>query len=230
MRVRLLTPVSRLNYSGAMAIPFPRIYPILDSSVIPVANRAEFLRHLGDSLTAAGVTLLEYRNKTGPESELLADCEFLRAVLPAGTVKLILDDRADLAEQVGFDGAHVDGGDMAPAEARKRLGPDKIIGTFGGSEALVPGILNQPADYFSIGPVFPTVTKQTSTPPIGFDGIRRLRAEAGPDAILVAVGGLTLERAAGAFEAGASIVAVAGAIFRQPDPAAEFRKWKAVLG
>jgi len=60
----------------------PRIYPILDSSVIPVANRAEFLRHLGDSLTAAGVTLLEYRNKSGVEAELLADAEFLRAVLP----------------------------------------------------------------------------------------------------------------------------------------------------
>jgi len=208
----------------------PRIYPILDSSVIPVANRAEFLRHLGDSLTAAGVTLLEYRNKSGVEAELLADAEFLRAVLPAGTVKLILDDRADLVERIGFDGVHVDDGDSTPANARKLLGPDKIIGTFGGSEALLPGILSQPANYFSIGPVFPTVTKQTTTPPIGFEGIRKLRAEAGPEAVLVAVGGITLERAAAAFEAGASMVAVAGAIFRQPDPAAEFRKWMALLG
>ena len=202
----------------------------MDSSVIPVANRAEFLRHLGDSLTAAGVTLLEYRNKSGVEAELLADAEFLRAVLPAGTVKLILDDRADLVERIGFDGVHVDDGDSTPANARKLLGPDKIIGTFGGSEALLPGILSQPANYFSIGPVFPTVTKQTTTPPIGFEGIRKLRAEAGPEAVLVAVGGITLERAAAAFEAGASMVAVAGAIFRQPDPAAEFRKWMALLG
>jgi len=126
-------------------------------------------------------------------------------------VKLILDDRADLVERIGFDGVHVDDGDSTPANARKLLGPDKIIGTFGGSEALLPGILSQPANYFSIGPVFPTVTKQTTTPPIGFEGIRKLRAEA-------------------AFEAGASMVAVAGAIFRQPDPAAEFRKWMALLG
>ena len=90
--------------------------------------------------------------------------------------------------------------------------------------------MSQPANYFSIGPVFPTVTKQTTTPPIGFEGIRKLRAEAGPEAVLVAVGGITLERAAAAFEAGASMVAVAGAIFRQPDPAAEFRKWMALLG
>jgi thiamine-phosphate pyrophosphorylase len=198
--------------------------------MIPLANRAEFLRRLGESLFTAGVTLLEYRNKYGAEAELLADAAILRAALPAGKVKLILDDRADLVEQIGFDGVHVDGGDMDPADARKLLGPEKIIGTFGGSETLEPGILSQPANYFSIGPVFPTVTKQTTTPPIGIDGIRKLRAEAGPEAVLVAVGGMTLERAAAAFEAGASIVAVAGAIFRQPDPAAEFRKWIEALG
>ncbi len=202
----------------------------MDSSVIPTANRAEFLRQLGESLAAAGVTLLEYRNKTGAEAELLADAAILRAALPAGRVKLILDDRADLVDRIGFDGVHVDRGDMHPAEARKLLGPDKIIGTFGGSAALLPGVLDQPANYFSIGPVFPTQTKQTSTPPIGMNGIRKLRAEAGPEAALVAVGGITLERAAEAFEAGASMVAVAGAIFRQPDPAAEFRKWMATLG
>jgi thiamine-phosphate pyrophosphorylase len=207
-----------------------KIYPILDSSVIPAANRAEFLRQLGSSLAAAGVTLLEYRNKSGAEAELVADAAILRAAMPAGKVKLILDDRADLVQRIGFDGVHVDGGDISPADARKLLGPEKIIGTFGGSAALEPGILSQPADYFSIGPVFPTVTKQTSTPPIGMDGVRKLRAEAGADAVLVAVGGITLERAAAAFEAGASMVAVAGAFFRQSDPAAEFRIWKSALG
>ena len=213
-----------------MPFLFPKIYPILDSSFIPVTKRAEFLLRLGCSLAESGVTLLEYRNKTGPIVELIADAAILRAALPVGQVKLILDDRADLVERIGFDGVHVDDGDSTPANARKLLGPDKIIGTFGGSEALLPGILSQPANYFSIGPVFPTVTKQTTTPPIGFEGIRKLRAEAGPEAVLVAVGGITLERAAAAFEAGASMVAVAGAIFRQPDPAAEFRKWMALLG
>lgn len=212
-----------------MANLLPKIYPILDSSFLPAEGREEFLRKLGMSLTDAGVTLLEYRNKSGALPELLADAQILREAMPAGKVKLILDDRPDLIDQIGFDGVHVDSGDMSPTEARKLLGPDKIVGTFGGSEALLPGILSVPADYFSIGPVYPTVTKQTSTPPIGLDGIRRLRAEAGPSATLVAVGGITLARAASALEAGASILAVAGGLFRQQDPAAEFKRWVAEL-
>ena len=128
---------------------FPKIYPILDASFIPATGRAEFLRQLGGSLAEAGVTLLEYRNKAGEEAELLADAAILRGALPAGKVKLILDDRADLVEQIGFDGVHVDAGDLSPVEARKLLGPGRIVGTFGGGAAgLLPGILEAPADYF----------------------------------------------------------------------------------
>jgi len=213
-----------------MPFSFPKLYPILDSSIIPSVGRAEFLRELGGSLADAGVTLLEYRNKTGSDAELMADAEILRDALPAEKVKLILDDRVDLIEQIGFDGAHVDAGDLRPAEARRLLGPGRIVGTFGGSNALLPGILAEPADYFSIGPVFPTRTKQTFKPPIGIEGVRRLRAEAGPGPVLVAVGGITLVTAAEALAAGATVVAIAGALFRQPDPAAEVRKWLAEFG
>jgi thiamine-phosphate pyrophosphorylase len=150
--------------------------------------------------------------------------------MPWSQVKLILDDRVDLVEQLAFDGVHVDAGDAAPAASRGYLGPDRIVGTFGGSEALVPGILQTPVDYFSIGPVFPTRTKQTSTPPIGIEGVKRLRAAAGPKPVLVAVGGVTLSNAADILAAGASALAVAGAIFREPDPAAEFGRWMMELG
>ena len=212
-----------------MSFSFPKIYPILDSAVIPQVGRAEFLRRLGSELAEAGVVLLEYRNKTGSEAELLADAAMLRAALPVGKVKLILDDRADLVERAGFDGVHVDTGDAAPAEARRLVGPGRIVGTFGGSEALLPGILKEPADYLSIGPVFATTTKQTSKAPIGTEGVHKLRAEAGPGAVLVAVGGVTLESAPAVLAAGASVIAVAAAIFRSSDPAAEFRRWKAEL-
>jgi len=145
-------------------------------------------------------------------------------------VKLILDDRVDLIERIGYDGVHVDAGDATPAEARRLLGPGRIVGTFGGSEALISGVLGEPVDYLSIGPVYPTRTKQTSKAPIGMEGVRRLREEAGPGPVLVAVGGITLATAAEALAAGATVVAVAGAIFRQPEPAAEFRRWLAELG
>jgi thiamine-phosphate pyrophosphorylase len=208
-----------------MPFSFPRIYPILDTSFIPQTGRTEFLRRLGSSLTDAGVTLLEYRNKTGSEAELLADAALLRAALPAGKVKLILDDRADLVEQIGFDGVHVDAGDLSPAEARKLLGPDRIVGTFGGGAVLVPGILATPANYFSIGAVFPTRTKKVSAPPIGIEGVRQLRKEAGPNPVLVAIGGITLASASEVLAAGATVLAIAGALFRQADPAGEFRRW-----
>jgi thiamine-phosphate pyrophosphorylase len=215
-----------------MEFCFPKIYPILDASVFPsvALGRAEFLERLGNELAAAGVTLLEYRNKTGGFEELLADAAILRRACPDGQVKLILDDRADLVDRAGFDGAHVDSGDMNPAEARWLLGPDSIIGTFGGSETILPGILNEPVDYLSIGPVFPTQTKQTTKAPIGADGVRKLRQGAGASAILVGVGGITLVTAPAIIEAGATAVAVSAAIFRAADPAAEFRRWKAELG
>ncbi|MFZ0746971.1 MAG: thiamine phosphate synthase [Terracidiphilus sp.] len=212
-----------------MPFSFPRIYPILDSSIIPATGRTEFLRRLGASLYDAGVTLLEYRNKTGPDAELLADAAVLRAAMPTWNIKLILDDRAYLVDKINFDGVHVDAGDMAPAEARKLLGASRIVGTFGGGDALLPGILDQPVDYLAIGPVFPTTTKQTDKAPIGLEGVHRLRVQAGPTVILTAAAGITLATAAAVLDAGASAVAVSAAIFRTPDPAAEFRRWTSEL-
>ena len=104
-----------------MGFAFPKIYPILDSSFIPAVERAGFLKALGASLAAAGMTLMEYRNKTGSGAEILADAVVLRAAMPAKSIKLILDDRVDLVEQTGFDGVHVDAGDMTAAEARRLL-------------------------------------------------------------------------------------------------------------
>ncbi|MGO8935344.1 MAG: thiamine phosphate synthase [Terracidiphilus sp.] len=213
-----------------MPFSFPKVYPILDSEVIPQIGRAEFLRRLGGELAEAGVTLLEYRNKTGSDAEVLADAAILRSELPAQKVKLILDDRVDLVERAGFDGVHVDAGDVTTAEARRALGPGRIVGTFGGSEALLPGILEEPADYLSIGPIFPTTTKQTAKGPIGAAGVRRLREQAGPTVVLVAVGGVTLQTAPEILAAGASVVGVSAAIFRAEDPAGEFRRWLAALG
>ena len=213
-----------------MLWPFPKVYPILDASIIPTASRAEFLHRLGSDLAEAGVTLLEYRNKSGSDAQIVADAVALRTALSAPNIKLILDDRVDLVEQTGFDGVHVDAGDLPPAETRALLGPDRIVGTFGGSDTLLPDILEAPVDYLAIGPVYPTMTKQTSNAPIGPGGVRRLREQAGPEKILTAAAGITLDTAPAVLAAGASAVAVSAAIFRSPNPAAEFRRWLTVLG
>jgi thiamine-phosphate pyrophosphorylase len=213
-----------------MSFLFPKIYPILDASTIPAEGRAVYLQRLGASLADAGVTLLEYRNKTGSDAELLEDAEALRSAMRGENIKLILDDRADLVDQTGFDGVHVDAGDVTPAEARRLLGPERIVGTFGGSDKLLPGILEEPVNYFAIGPVYPTTTKQTRTTPIGLEGVSRLRREAGPDRVLTAAAGITLDTSPLVLAAGATTVAVSAAIFRADDPAAEFRRWMVVLG
>jgi thiamine-phosphate pyrophosphorylase len=213
-----------------MRFEFPRLYPILDSSFIPADGRAAFLERLGSGLAEAGIRLMEYRNKEGAEAQILADAAVLRRVLPAGKVKLILDDRVDLVEKIHFDGVHVDDGDLSATEARKLLGPEKIIGTFAGNLSLIPGILEQPADYFAVGPVWATVTKKTTLPSIGPEGVRRLRQAAGPDVIITAAGGVKLENALEVLAAGASTVTVVGGIFRTADPVATYRRWIETLG
>lgn len=212
-----------------MRFQFPRIYPILDASIIPQTSRAEFLRGLGGELAEAGVTLLEYRNKSGTDAEILGDAAVLRAALRAPRVKLVLDDKAHLVDEANFDGVHVDEGDVSAEEARRILGPDRIVGAFGGSDSFLPGILEAPVDYLAIGPVFTTTTKQTDKPPIGLEGVRRMRQLAGPGRVLTAAAGITLDTAPLVLAAGASSVAVSAAIFRTPDPAAEFRRWVAEL-
>jgi len=213
-----------------MRFAFPKVYPILDSSLIPATGRSQYLRALGSGLAESGVTLLEYRNKSGSTAEILADASFLRSSMPSGQVKLILDDRADLVEQAQFDGVHVDAGDLSPAQARRLIGADRIVGTFGGSNDLLPGILEAPADYLAIGPIFETRTKHTDKRPIGIDGVRHLRQQAGEDVVLSAAAGITLETAQRVLDAGATMVAVAEAIFRTADPAKEFARWKRALG
>jgi thiamine-phosphate pyrophosphorylase len=193
-------------------------------------GRVAFLERLGADLAEAGVTLLEYRNKPGTEVEILADAAVLRRVMPVGNIKLILDDRADLVERAGFDGVHVDAGDATPTDARRLLGPDRIVGTFGGSTEFLPGILECPADYLAVGPVYATTTKQTDRPPIGVEGVRRMRALAGPERVLTCAAGITLTTAPLVIEAGATAVAVSAAIFGAADPAAEFRRWLTELG
>jgi thiamine-phosphate pyrophosphorylase len=211
-----------------MGFVFPKVYPILDVSVFPAIGRAAFLDQLGRSLADAGVRLMEYRNKTGTDAEVLRDARILRATMPLA--KLVMDDRVDVAMAAGFDGVHVDAGDLPPAEARKLLGAAALIGTSASDEAQLTEALVSGADYIAFGPIFPTTTKQTSVPPIGVEGVARFRAMAGSKPVLVAAAGITLDTAPAILNAGADVIAMSAAIFRMQDPAAEFSRWMETLG
>ncbi len=215
--------------------PIPVLYPILDASVFPAHPdaRVAFLTRLGRELASTGLSLLEYRNKTASDAEVLADALLLRAALPSGQVRLVMDDRTDVALAAGFDGVHVDAGDLPPAVARSlfnaagRVGP--IVGTSASTLDALALALREPVDYISFGPIFPTTTKQTAAAPIGLAGVRSFRALAGPDASLVAAAGITLATAPEILAAGASSVAVSAAIFRSDQPAEEVRRWLTAL-
>jgi len=212
-----------------MTFALPRLYPILDSSMIPADKRAAWLDRLGRSLADAGVTLMEYRNKSGTDAEVVADARILRGALPVGQVRLILDDRVDVAMASGCDGVHVDGGDLPAADARRLMGPEAVVGTSATSDEVLREAMASPVDYISFGPVFATTTKQTRLAPIGIEGVRRFREIAGRGVSLVAAAGITLETAPAILAAGANSVAVAAAIFQTSDPAGEFLRWHAVI-
>lgn len=212
---------------------FPSLYPILDSDFLAGAeDRAGLLRRLVRELAGVGVAILQYRNKSGGEAEILADARVmrevaglraqgsgLRAQASGQTMLLILNDFPELAVEAGFDGVHVGQTDMSPAEARGIVGPGKIVGVSTHNEAQLRAADQQPVDYIAFGPVFATSTKENPDPVVGLDGLRAARSLTRRP--LVAIGGITLENAASVREAGADSAAVISAIFAAGGDAAK---------
>jgi thiamine-phosphate pyrophosphorylase len=190
---------------------FPAVYPILDASYLATArDRAAFLRTLVCSLAAVGIEVLQYRNKLGDEAEILTDAHVMREAADE-RVRLILNDWPELAVVVGFDGVHVGQTDLSPTVARAIMGPGKIVGVSTHNEVQLRAADSQPVDYVAFGPVFPTTTKADPDPVVGVEGVRMARRLMKKP--LVAIGGITVENAGLARQAGADSVAVISAIF-----------------
>jgi thiamine-phosphate pyrophosphorylase len=189
------------------------LYPILDAGFLPLPGpeREERLRSWMAELLSAGVTLLQYRNKSGDEAEVLADALVLRVTAPVRQCVLILNDYPALADEAGFDGVHVGQGDMSPEQARALIGDGKMLGVSTHSPEQLSVAELSSADYVAIGPVFATSTKLNSDPVVGVKGVRRARAMTSKP--LVAIGGIMLENCRAVLDAGADSVAVISAIF-----------------
>lgn len=192
---------------------FPSLYPILDSSYLAgAADRAGTLQQIIRDLASAGVEILQYRNKSEDEFQILADARALREAAAGTGLLLIINDYPALAVQAGFDGVHVGQTDMPPDEARRILGPGKILGVSTHNEAQLRAAASQPVDYVAIGPVYPTATKQNPDPVIGLEGVQRARQLTRKP--LVAIGGITAANAPAVLRAGADSVAIISAIFK----------------
>jgi thiamine-phosphate pyrophosphorylase len=221
-------------------IVLPRLYPILDAGCFP---NALALISAAEELAAAGATLIQYRNKFGNTRAMLEQARELKLRLanigdqnphpigakpapiragqphPDSPIRLIMNDRADLALVAEFDGVHVGQDDLSSESVRRIIGPERWLGvSTHNPEQLREADLTS-ADYLAIGPVFSTSSKDKPDPVVGLEGVRQARQLTRKP--LVAIGGITRANAASVIEAGADSVAVISDLLREPRKSAE---------
>jgi thiamine-phosphate pyrophosphorylase len=205
-----------------MRLVLPRLYVILDAALLTIPE-TECARQLVD----AGVRLVQYRNKTAPSRDLLESSKGLSADLMARGATFIVNDRADVAALAGASGVHVGQEDLGVEEARAVVGRSKLVGVSTHNRTQFEQAAASSADYIAVGPIFSTSTKSNPDPVIGTEFIRQVRPLT--DKPIVAIGGITLERAAEVVRAGADSVAVISDILRARDQGERARRYVEVL-
>ena len=196
-------------------ILLPRLYAILDSGNY---QDIETLCLSAAELVAGGVTLLQYLNKTGNARQMFNQARDLRRCL-GSSVKLIMNDRADLCLAAGFDGVHVGQDDLSPQGVRTVIGERLWLGVSTHNPDQLAEADKSTANYLAIGPVFSTGTKANPDPVIGLEAVRRARAITRKP--LVAIGGITRENCREVIAAGADAVAVISDLLLEPRKSAE---------
>jgi thiamine-phosphate pyrophosphorylase len=196
----------------------PRLYAIVDQGCLPPSiSVAAF----AEELVGAGVRLLQYRNKFGSARKMLSDGRELKRIALKGEadVRLIMNDRADLAIAAGFDGVHLGQDDLSVEGARVLCKPPMVVGASTHNLAQLEAADKTSADYIAIGPIFPTTSKANPDPVVGLDGLRAARKVTNKP--LVAIGGITRLNCRQVIDAGADSVAVISDLLRNPAESAE---------
>ena len=177
-------------------------YPITDRHISRLSH-AEQVAQLSD----AGATLIQLREKGDPPAKFYAQAEAALRVARDRSVRIIINDRIDIALALKADGVHLGQEDLAPEAARRILGDAAIIGFSTHNLEQARLAAKMPVDYVALGPIFPTATKHSANPPVGLNGLRHLRQALG-SVPLVAIGGITSKNARFVLEAGADAVAL----------------------
>jgi thiamine-phosphate pyrophosphorylase len=178
---------------------------------------------LAEALAESGVELIQYRNKTASSRQF---CEISRrlssALVPRG-VRLIVNDRPDIALLAGAGGVHVGQDDLSVEDARAIAGQDRWVGVSTHTLEELAAADRTSADYIAFGPIFPTATKKNPDPVVGTELLRKARQMTKKP--LVAIGGITLERAAEVYRAGADSLAVIRDLICAPNPGVRAREF-----
>jgi thiamine-phosphate pyrophosphorylase len=183
---------------------------------------------LADACVAGGARFIQLRAKTASGSVFLKLCEAVVEQAHRVEAMVIVNDRADIARFAHADGVHLGQDDLPPAMARQVLGGEAIVGYSTHTLDQVRAAARLPVDYIAIGPIFGTTSKDTGFSAVGTALVRQARtllSEAGLDTPIVAIGGITLERAASVLEAGAASVAVISDLLSTGDPEARVREY-----
>lgn len=173
-----------------------------------------------------GATLLQIRAKRAASRAFLADADIVVSRAAQAGALVIINDRADVARLCGATGVHVGQDDLSPADVRVVIGAGALVGLSTHTPEQLAAAVQQPVDYVAIGPVFASATKDTGYAAVGLDLVRRAVDMANPVQLpVVAIGGITLERAHEVLAAGASSVAVVADLFATNDPANRVRAY-----
>jgi thiamine-phosphate pyrophosphorylase len=197
------------------------IYPIIDHGLCAVHGVDPVV--LTGACLRGGARILQLRMKAGPDAEFLTLADRLVGLIHSVGGQLIVNDRADIAVMAGADGVHVGQEDLPVAEVRRLLGDAAIIGVSTHDHAEVDEALRTSASYVAVGPVFSTTSKDTGYAPRGLELVRYAAQRGKP---IVAIGGITLERAFLVAEAGADRLAVISDLFAG-DPEVRVRSFLA---
>ncbi|REJ75310.1 MAG: thiamine phosphate synthase [Acidobacteria bacterium] len=189
----------------------PKVYPITDTSLSSISHSEQIFR-----LADGGARLVQIREKLATSAELYKASFSAMQFARSRGLKIIINDRADIALAVGADGVHLGQDDLPPREARALLGGGAIIGCSTHSMEQARIASSEPVDYIAIGPVFPTTTKKDPDPIVGLEGVAAAKRLVG-SIPLVAIGGIDTTNFKEVLDAGADSVAVVGGILRHPE-------------
>jgi thiamine-phosphate pyrophosphorylase len=205
-----------------MRLVLPPLYVILDATLLKNSPQ-----NCAQELAAAGVRLLQYRNKSAPAKELLETSRELVVSLKSSHTALIVNDRPDVAALAGAKGVHVGQDDLGAEQVRALVGGEMWVGVSTHNLQQFRRAAATSTDYIAIGPIFATTSKANPDPVVGLEMIREVRALT--EKPIVAIGGITLDRAKSVIDAGADSVAVISDILLARSPSERARQFLDVL-
>jgi thiamine-phosphate pyrophosphorylase len=206
-------------------LPRPaRLNAILDDDAVTRAGRD--LIEVGRAFLDGGATFIQLRAKTRSGRWLLEMTDRLVAMAAPFNAQIIVNDRADVARLAGAAGVHVGQDDLAPEHVRALIGQHGVIGFSTHSIAQMDDAVQRPIDYVAVGPIFGTASKETGYDAVGLELVREAARRAAPRGLaVVAIGGITLDRAADVIAAGATSVAIISDLLSTGDPRARVSQY-----